>query len=202
MRKANGRVFWLLAAILAFPMLSSAQSLGSVAKKERSRREKNKEKGVVSREFTEEEVFGESKKAEDEETEGEETEAAGEGDGDASAIPSPLPDPDGAKAERGAKDPDQESRDRRRSEAELRSRMQQARAKVSVARERVQFFSELYLAQGERYVDENGNTVVSAPEELQRLTKRAKEDLAAAEKGVTDLQEQARREGVPPGWLR
>jgi hypothetical protein len=202
MRKRLVRTVVALSVVLggglAAPARSQAQSLGSVAKKERQRREKNKEKGVVSREFTEE--VTDKKKDDAGET------AAGEESSDKKSdadLPSPLSNLGPATdADTKDRDSEQENRDRRRSEAEWKARMQQARQNISTARERVQFFSDLYLAQGERYVDENGNTVVSTPAQLQSMTRKAKEDLAAAEKAYQDLQEEARHAGVPPGWLR
>jgi hypothetical protein len=205
MSKATLRVVLLLVAALAIPGLSPAQSLGSVAKKERERRDKNKEKGVVSHEYTEEEVFGEKDEDEGKDAqEGDAPDSVNEGDAkpDPDKASSPLPDPFDSKTDAAPEDPDKESRDRRRSEAEWKARMQQARANVSAAREQVRILSELYLAQGERYVDENGKTVVSSPEQLQHLTQQAKDELAAAEKALKDLEDQARRAGVPPGWLR
>jgi hypothetical protein len=201
MSKPVLRIVLLLVAALAIPGLSSAQSLGSVAKKERQRRDKNKEKGVVSHEYTEEEVSGE-KKDDAKEGEGPDSVSGGDKDQESDEAASPLPEPFDSKSNAAQEDSDKESRDRRRSEAEWKARMQQARENVSQAREQVRILSELYLAQGERYVDENGKTVVSSPEQLQRLTQQAKDELAAAEKALTNLQEEARHAGVPPGWLR
>jgi hypothetical protein len=56
------RTACLLLACLSLPLVSAGQSLGSAAKKERERRDKNKKEGVVAREFSEEEVFGEKEK--------------------------------------------------------------------------------------------------------------------------------------------
>ncbi len=53
-----------------------------------------------------------------------------------------------------------------------------------------------------RYVDEKGATVIGSVRQLQGLTRRARAELAAAEKALEDLLEQARRAGAQPGWLR
>lgn len=201
MTKRTVQLVWLLVAVLAVPTLSSSQSLGSVAKKERERRQKNKEKGVVSREYTEKEVVGD-KDEEGDKIEADQGEEPGEAAPGVDGSPSVLPDPIDPTSKVDSRDLEQESRERHRDEVEWRARMQRARENVSAAREQVRVLSELYLAQGERYVDENGRTVVSSPAQLQRLTQRAKERLAAAEKALDDLQEEARRAGVPPGWLR
>ncbi|HJS74228.1 MAG TPA: hypothetical protein VJ921_08085, partial [Vicinamibacteria bacterium] len=67
---------------------------------------------------------------------------------------------------------------------------------------RVRFFEELFLGPNERYVDANGNTVIDSVEELQRLSKEAKQELAGAEADWKRMQEDARRAGIPPGWMR
>ena len=66
----------------------------------------------------------------------------------------------------------------------------------------MRFFEELFLGPNERYVDANGNTVIDSVEDLQRLTREAKSELAEAEAAWKRMQEDARRAGIPPGWLR
>jgi hypothetical protein len=44
--------------------------------------------------------------------------------------------------------------------------------------------------------------VIESTEHLQRLTREAKEELAAAELDLRQIQDEARRAGIPPGWLR
>ncbi len=99
-------------------------------------------------------------------------------------------------------DRDKESRERKRSEAEWRSKATDARARIASASERVRFFEELFLGPNERYVDAHGNTVIDSVDELQRLTREAKAELAAAEGDWKRMQDEARRAGIPPGWLR
>jgi hypothetical protein len=194
------RIAGLLLVCLSLPLVSAGQSLGSAAKKERERREKNKKEGVVAREFSEEEVFGEKEKesapegepAEEAESSGAPSSGAGE-----AVIPgvnSNLEDAD-ERYER-------ESRERQRSEAEWRSKAASARSRIDVARQRVQFFEGLHLGPNEYYVDENGRTVVESVEQLQQMTREAKAELAAAERDWKQMQDEARRSGIPPGWLR
>jgi hypothetical protein len=97
---------------------------------------------------------------------------------------------------------EKESRERKRSEAEWRSRASNARARIAEARKEVQFFEELALPPNGRYVDVNGNTVIESVEHLQRLMREAKEELTAAELDWKQIQDEARRTGIPPGWLR
>jgi hypothetical protein len=175
--------------------------LGNVAKKERERRNKNKKEGVAAREFSEEEIFGEKEdeKAPDGEA-GEETDPGARPSDEADeaavipAVDKNLED-DGDRFEK-------ESRERKRGEAEWRSRASSARARIAEARKAVQFFEELVLPPNDRYVDVNGNTVIESVEHLQRLMREAKEELAAAELDWKQIQDEARRTGIPPGWLR
>jgi hypothetical protein len=194
------RTACLLVVCLSLPLVSAGQSLGKVAKKERERRDKNKKEGVAAREFSEEEVFGE--KEEETAPEGEPAEEAESSEGpsddaEEAVIPGvdQKPDEDGDRYEK-------ESRERKRSEAEWRSKAASARARIAEARKSVQFFEELSLPPNSRYVDAHGNTVIESVDHLQRLTREAKEELAAAELDWKRIQDDARRAGIPPGWLR
>jgi hypothetical protein len=195
----------LLLVGLSLPLVSEAQSLGAAAKKERERRDKNKKEGVVAREFSEEEVFGE--KEEEGASDGESGEPAAAEDGESSGAPPsggveaviPGVDPN---LEDPAERYERESRERRRSEAEWRSKAASARSRIDGARQRVQFFEGLHLGPNEYYVDENGRTVVESVEQLQQMTREAKAELAAAERDWKQIQDEARRSGIPPGWLR
>lgn len=194
------RIACLLLVCLSLPLVSAGQSLGSAAKKERERRDKNKKEGVVAREFSEEEVFGEKEEAEaaeaepDAEAETSDAPPSGAGEAVIPGVDPNLEDP-GERYER-------ESRERKRSEAEWRSKASSARARISTARKRVEFFEELHLGPNEYYVDENGNTVVESVEQLQGMMREARAELAAAERDWREMQDEARRSGIPPGWLR
>jgi hypothetical protein len=190
------RILFPLLVCLALPFAAGAQSLGSVAKKERERRDKNKKEGVSAREIKEEEVFGDK----DEETPPEE--AVPEEAESGASLPEEEPSIPGVKSTAPGADPDREGRERKRNEAEWRSKASAARARIEKARERVRFFEELFLGPNERYVDANGNTVIDSVEDLQRLTREAKSELAEAEAAWKRMQEDARRAGIPPGWLR
>jgi hypothetical protein len=181
---------------LSLPLLVEGQSLGNVAKKERERRDKNKKEGVAAREFSEEQVFGDKEEVKGADETVEEAESS-EAPSSETVIPGvdPKLEDDGERFER-------ESRERKRSEAEWRSKAADARARIAAAREKVRFFEELYLGPNEYYVDENGNKVIESVEQLQRLTREAKEQLAAAERDWKQIQDEARRSGIPPGWLR
>jgi len=187
----------LLVLACAPVSVASAQSLGDVAKRERERREKNKKDGVAVREVSEEEIFGDD--------EGESSDEAGtEDEGEASEEPSSsekqfdielLPSNGGA-------DLDQEQSERRRQEAEWRKRVADAKSRIEVARARRQQLEGLYLGEGQQYVDTNGRVVIRSRAHLQKLVDEATAELEAAEAALVALREEARRAGVPPGWLR
>lgn len=168
------------------------QSLGAVAKKERERREKNKAEGVPVQEFTEEEVFGPEDDVDPEESADDDVGERAETEREARR----------AEPSSGDADWERESRERRRSEATWRSRAQSARARIEAAKARRRELDGLNLSVGEYYVDAYGNTVIRDLDHLQRLVREADEEVAAAEAALADLLEEARRAGVPPGWLR
>jgi hypothetical protein len=191
----------LVCLSLPLPLVSAGQSLGSVAKKERERRDKNKKEGVAAREFSEEEVFGEN-----EEKDAPEGEPGEEAEGETIEAPSTdeavIPGVDPNVGEDDAEKFEKESRERRRNEAEWRSKATSARSRIADARKTVQFFENLYLPPNGRYVDAHGNTVVESLDHLKRLTREANDELAAAELAWKQMQDEARRAGIPPGWLR
>lgn len=198
-----GRIASVLVLMLALPLVCQGQSLGSVAKKERERREKNKEQGVAVRQVREDEVST----AEDEKPQETalESDAAEDEGGAETDTPEVEPSPERIDVKLGVEEPksiEEQEDDRSLKESEWRARFQDARARVAAAREQVKVLEELYLSQGEYYVDAEGRTVIGGVDDLQRLNREAKMELEAAEKSLKDLQEEARRAGVPPGWLR
>jgi hypothetical protein len=172
----------------AIPVLLLGQSLSDVAKKEKKRREKNQEKGVKVRVIQEGEVSTEDTKtgSPDEPTENNEG---------ADAVFDLSSDE--------KKTPTSSSRsDRQQQEAEWRARLGELKSRLNAAKERYEFLSGLHLTPGEYYVDENGRPLITSLEQLRQMVSQAKADLDAAQKAMDDFKEQARKAGVPPGWLR
>ena len=62
--------------------------------------------------------------------------------------------------------------------------------------------SQLSLVEGEYYVDDQGNRAIRNLAHLRQLVAEADADLARAKKALVDLEEEARRSGALPGWLR
>lgn len=171
-------------AIVLLPALTFGQSLGELAKKEKERRKKNQEQGVKARTITDEQVST------------------------ASDTPPPPPPPESSAktassdtTAAGAATTGASSKPPLKEE-EWRYRVAEARTRVQRARERCDYLSGLSLVPGEYYVDEKGNPVISSLGQLQSMVREANAEREAAEKALADLLEEARRAGVPPGWLR
>lgn len=87
-------------------------------------------------------------------------------------------------------------------EQRWRARVAQALGRIDEAKAAHERAASLTLVPGYELVDEKGRPVFRSVEELQENTSRAKARVEAAEKALDDLLEEARRAGVPPGWLR
>lgn len=175
----------LLAGLLVFaiPVPGQAQSLGSAAEKEKQRRQKNKEAGVQARVVTDEQMAAERPEAV------------------ASPSPSPPAAASTAPTQAESAEPDS-SQVRRQQEEQWRARMAKAQARLDAARKRHEAVSQLYMTHGEYYVDDKGRTVIASAAQLQQMVAQAKAELDAAQRALENLEEDARRAGVPPGWLR
>jgi len=158
---------------------------------------------VSARQFSEDEIF-ENSAEEKSENDDEEVEGVDQGDAaDDPASASPLPDRiDVAVAPDDSESLEEDSRDRKRDEAEWRSRFAEARERVSIAREQKAIWDGVHYVEGIKLVDENGNIVVDSLDDLRRFVAEANQEVNDAEGALKNLQEQARRAGVPPGWLR
>lgn len=196
------RINLTLFTLLLFASFGAAQSLGDVARKERERREKNKKDGAKILQFDEKEVFGDDGEPEDS------AETDTEGVDEAAPAAPDVSDAElEAVASQASQDPaarrrDTEAEDRRFQEAEWRAKFAQARKRVTNAEQRRRTLGELHLAQGEYYVDENNNVVIESLDHLRQLVREADAEIVAAKQALDDLTREARRSGVPPGWLR
>jgi hypothetical protein len=192
------RIAGLFLIALSLTLTAESQSLGSVAKKEKERRDKNKKEGVAAREIREDEVFGKKENGGSSGSESEESSEPAEASSGETGIPGLKPGAD----DKGAEQFEKESRGRQKSEAEWRARVSASKARIAGAKEQVRFYEELFLPPNGRYVDAHGNTVIESLDHLKRLTAEAKAELAEAEADWKRTQDEARKAGVPPGWLR
>lgn len=202
----RSKIASLLALGVFVSVCAASQSLGELAKKERERREKNKDNGVTAREFSETEVFGDDD--EDGDGDGKDREAGIEGETESDApgdrpSASPLPGRiDIAVGPDDSESVEDERRDRRQREAEWRNRFREARERVAFAREQKSVWDGVHYVEGVQLVDENGNVVVRSLDDLRRFVAQGNQELADAERALKTVEEEARRAGVPPGWLR
>jgi hypothetical protein len=178
------RVCAIAAFVGALASVAAAQSLGAVAEKEESRRKKVAKPGKV---YT--------------------NESLRRGSDAPPPSASPPPPPATAGSGKPAEDPKAESEpDRRKDEAHWRGRMTKAREGLDRARtfrDALQSRINALTADFTARDDPAQRTVVSnerqkAIAELNRVTA----EIAAFEKEIRDIEEEARKAGVPPGWLR
>jgi hypothetical protein len=187
------------AAILALPEVAAAQGLGDASKKEKARRAQTK--APKAKTYTQDELATLPPVANEPAPttgEGAPPAAGTSGRSGARAVAPPATGQP-LFAEEASAEPEGSTRG---DEALWRTRLAQARARVDRARTRHQRLAGLNLVPGYEYQDESGRTVIGSVEQLQGLTAAAKRELDAAEKALADLLEEARRAGVPPGWLR
>jgi hypothetical protein len=189
-------------ALLLIATAGYAQSLGDVARQETERRKKvQSEKGSSSSVVGEEALAKAADQREREAANGE------------SAPSQPTPNASGQRSAPRPAEPqntpsaanndlERERQQREKDEATWRKRMANAEARVQKARAHHDRVKGLTLTPGDYLVDERGRVVVRSVEHLQQIVADAKGELEAAEKALEDLTESARREGVPPGWLR
>jgi hypothetical protein len=160
---------------------AAGESLGDAARKEAERRRRNREAGVKARAFSDADAPRPDPSA---------SPSAAPGAG--VPVPPALETPAGPDA----------SDERARQEQVWRSRWAAAVARRDHAKKMYEYYKELWLAPGEYYVDDKGRKVIGSTQQLQGMVARAKADWDAAEKALGDLEDDARRAGALPGWLR
>jgi hypothetical protein len=167
-------MFALVLAVLLTPSMAAGASLGEAAKKEKERREKNKEAGVTAvRVITQDDVKTNDSPVD---ASGSYTSSGSESPGEASAPSS--------KSRSG----DEERRWRSRAK-QARERVESARRKLANTPARITRHMNQYPYQG--FITEDNPDYKYAEEELKR-----------AETALSDIEDDARKQGVLPGWLR
>jgi hypothetical protein len=172
----------LVLALLA-SSTAAGGSLGEAAKKEKERREKNKEAGVTPvRTITEDDLKA--------------TDSPSESGGTYTASGPAASAPDHADCCGGTANvpstrsgPSEEERSWRSRAKYARERVESARRKLASTPARITRYTNSYPYQG--FITEDNPAYKYAEEELKR-----------AEAALGDLEEDARKQGVLPGWLR
>ena len=171
--------------LLALPLLAGDQSMGEAARKARERREKNAKEGVKAKSYTQDDVKDAPPLANDPNKPA------------ASSGPPPTP-PSSA----GGSSSPVGSTAGGQSEAAWRGRIAGARQRVEDTRKEYEYWNGYTMVPGEILVDERDRPVITSIAQLQAKTAAAKKALDGAERAVVNLEEEARKAGVPPGWLR
>lgn len=187
---------WGLALVVLGSGIANAQSLGEVAKKEEERRKAVKSPGKV---YTNDDLrrypLGPPQ-------------PPGEGGAAASDPAAPADPVAAAKAQEGIPAPEKvpEKAGEKRDESYWKNRIVSAReqlrrseAFVEAMQTRVNSLTnDFYSRDDPAQRAQLWSQRTAALDEIDRLTK----EIAAQKKAIADIEEEARREGVPPGWLR
>ncbi|MGH9462295.1 MAG: hypothetical protein ACRD1X_13830 [Vicinamibacteria bacterium] len=172
--------------LLLFPALVFGQSLADVARQEKERRDNNRERGEKAQV-----VIGDIGGA-GEDGEGPRPAAVGT----TAVVEAPPAPPEETSP------PVSVNGDSVQQEMEWRRRNGEARERLTEARKRYELLSKLHLSTGSYYVDSNNEPIITSVEQLQSMVAEAQGELDAATAALNQLREDARRAGVPPGWIR
>lgn len=185
-------------ALVALAVLSIggpllAQSLGEVAEKEKERREREKK---PAKSFTDEDLRKGKPTPKDK-------------DKDAGSKQEPeqpaavAPSPEGEDSDDAARARAADEAYWRRAAQEHRDRIRRAEEKVQALQARIDALMVDRNPPGADALDPNRlQTIEAQKAQAREELDKAKAELAAARAALEDLEEQARRKSVPPGWLR
>jgi len=177
------KVWGMLLCLFALPALAGGQSLAEIARKERERREKLRKAGASARKVTEEDL------------------AAPKGELANDPEKTPAAKPAARPTSRTRSRANAEAAAREKAETQWRGRAAKAQARIDEAQLRCDKYERwIHLGQPAQYQD--GRRVAYSIHQLKKMADEAQADLKAAEEAFEDLREEARRAGVPPGWLR
>ena len=182
--KSSVRMLFGAALALALTATASAQSLGDMAKKEAERRKAIKSPGKV--------LTGDSIRSVPAPS--------------PASVPSPAPAAGGAATGSAATEKPKPEVDRKAQELAWRQRIQSARDSL----QRSQMFAEALQSRINGLTtdftarDDPAQRAVVANDRQKALAEldRVKNDIVQQTKAIADIEEEARRAGVPPGWLR
>jgi hypothetical protein len=191
------------AGALALAATAAAQSLAEVAKKEEARR---KRITTPSRVYTDKDVKPADRPAPPAPAATDPAEAAGEATGADAAQTPPEGGGEAAQPGEDAGEPLTEEQEREQQEQQWRGRMAQARSSL----ERSQMFAEALQSRINALWadftarDDPAQRAAIDAERKKALAQldRVRADIVAQTKAIADIEEEARRAGIPPGWLR
>jgi hypothetical protein len=172
----------LCVVVLLCPVLAAGQSLGEAAAREKQRRKTTAGKAAGAKTYTDQDLPT--------------TRAGTPGDPPGRGARSETPAASAAGGDEGARQAELAQ------EFEWKARANEARARIRAAEEALRL-----AEQRADEVERRAIELVAADSDLERVAKlkardEARGELSAARQQLTDLEEDARRAGVPPGWLR
>jgi len=185
-----------LTVVLACAWPADAQSLSEIAAREEARRKKVQKPSPV---YTNKDIKPSDRPAPPPRPVGSDPSATGNGE-----TPAGPEGPEGAAPAEG--EPPTEEQEREQQEQQWRARISEARE----ALERSQMFAEALqsrinalLADFTARDDPAQRSVIEA-ERRKALAQldRVKAEIVTQTKAIADIEEEARRAGIPPGWLR
>jgi len=177
--------------LIVLPVLAAGQSLGDAAKKEQARREKVQHAGGRAPAFTEEDLSSTPGRLANDPNELPVNSEAG-----APAAETRPASAAGRSPLRPQAGPPETP------EAYWRGRFRAASARVELARRQYDTLQRMIrFGQPARH-DANGRVVIYSIHQLKAQADLAAAELAAAEKALESLLDEARRAGALPGWLR
>jgi hypothetical protein len=184
----------VLAGALLVTTTASAQSLGDAAAKERERRDKVHANAPPSRTVTDEELASNKGKLANE--------------------PDPVPPQASEPVAIRSEDPEAsgragsgipgfiEAQQPVKDESYWRARAAEAHNRIAMAQRRYDSLQrQILFGQPERY-DESGQRVIYSIQTMKQKADAAEAELKAAQQALEDLDQEARRAGALPGWLR
>lgn len=187
MRKTLNLLIGLGLTLLVAPGAVSAQSLGEVARKEEARRQKLVEPAKV---YTNDNLGPEA--------------------GSPAPLPAPgltatPPSPSGGQAKPG-EGAQAEADDPKKDEAYWRGRMSEARSGLERSRTFAEALQSRINVLSTDFVNRDDpaqrNTIANDRQKALAELERVKQEIAQYEKAIQDIEDEARKAGVPPGWLR
>jgi type IV secretory pathway VirB10-like protein len=175
----------LIAAALVFIGLANvatAQSLGDVAKKEEQRRKTVKSSGKV---YTNDQLKADPTPSVPA------TSAAGTTPAPAASAPAPAPSDD--STDKG------DEKTWRKRIADARDALQRSQAFADALQSQLNALSSDFV---NRVDPAQRQQIANKRDSVLAELDRVKKEVAAQNKAISDIQEQARRAGVPAGWVR
>ena len=169
---------------LALASAASAQSLGDVARKEESRRKAAAKPGKV---YTNDDLRP--------------VETAPSPSAEPSAAPAAAPAPGAAAKpeEKPAEEPKKDEAHWRGRVTAIKDNLNRARMFAEALQTRINSLSADFASRDD---PAQRNVVAADRQKALSELERVKKEIAEYEKQLRDLEDEARRAGVPPGWLR